>query len=276
MSHEKAVTDNYHHGNLLQAIEDALARLGKTVDTVTIDDLAPVDEFHIGGRLATENLVNQLGVSAESHVLDVGCGLGGASRFVASHHGSRVTGIDLTPEYIETGKVICHWLKLERRVTLQQGSALAMPFADESFDGAYMLHVAMNIEDKARLFTEVARVLKPGSRFGIYDVMRNQPGDLTYPVPWATEGSSSKLATCDQYRQALTAAGFQASEPCDRSEFALAFFKRLQARVEAGRERPALGLHTLMRESTPARVRNMIDNIAKGYIAPVELMGWKD
>lgn len=275
MSHDKAVTENYRHGSLLQVIEGSLARLGKTVDTVTIDDLAPVDEFHIGGRLATENLVNQLKVSAASHVLDVGCGLGGAARFVASHHGCQVTGIDLLPEYIETGRAICHWLKLDRLVHLQQGSALALPFEDESFDGAYMLHVAMNIEDKIRLFREVARVLRPGSRFGVFDVMRNRPGQLAFPVPWASDESASHLATCEQYRQALTAAEFGVSEPCDHSEFALGSFKRLKARLDRQGEPPALGLHTLMGDSTSARVGNMIDNIAAGFLAPVEMIAWK-
>jgi cyclopropane fatty-acyl-phospholipid synthase-like methyltransferase len=70
--------------------------MGKTTDTVTIDDLAPMDEFHIGGRKATEELVSQLQLAPADHVLDIGCGLGGAARFVASRHHCQVTGIDLT------------------------------------------------------------------------------------------------------------------------------------------------------------------------------------
>jgi ubiquinone/menaquinone biosynthesis C-methylase UbiE len=66
-----------------------------------------------------------------------------------------------------------------------------MPFPDRSFDGAYMLHVGMNIEDKEKLASEVARVLRPGSVFGIYDVMRTGPGELAYPVPWAARDLSS-------------------------------------------------------------------------------------
>src|SRR5215468_3038613 len=179
------VSGHYTHGSLIEAISSALATIGKTADTVTVDDLAPVDENHIGGRRATEELLGQLGLSAQSHVLDVGCGLGGAARFVASRYGSRVTGIDLTSEYIRAGNTLCRWVGLDKHIPLRQGSALAMPFPAGQFDCAYMLHVGMNIEDKEKLAAEVARVLRAGGVFGIYDVMRTAPGDLAYPVPWA-------------------------------------------------------------------------------------------
>ncbi len=211
MPNDKAVSEHYLHGNLLNAIQASLAKLGKTIDNVTIEDLAPVDEFHIGGRLATENFLGQLNLSQKDHILDVGCGLGGAARYVANKYNNRVTGIDLTEEYIETGNALCAWVHLDNHISLHQGSALSMPFQDETFDGAYMMHVAMNIEDKAQLFNEVYRVLRSGAPFGIYDVMRIKDGELSYPVPWATEKSTSNLATPDQYKQALINAGIEVS-----------------------------------------------------------------
>ena len=156
------VSKHYSHGGLIEAIRAGLASLGKTPETVTVDDLAPVDEFHIGGRRASEDFLDQLGFSAQTHVLDVGCGLGGPARFVASRYGSRVTGIDLTPEYVETGNALCKWVGLDQRISLHHGSALAMPFADSSFDGAYMLHVGMNIEDKEKLAVEVGSCAAAG------------------------------------------------------------------------------------------------------------------
>lgn len=187
MTSDKAVSEHYLHGNLLQAIQASITKLGKTVDDITIEDLAPVDEFHIGGRLATENLLDQLSFTEKHHILDVGCGLGGAARFVANKYNNQVTGIDLTQEYIETGNTLCTWVKLDKKVALQHGSATVMPFQNESFDGGYMLHVGMNIEDKELLFKEIYRVLRPGASFGVYDVMRNKTGELAYPVPWATK-----------------------------------------------------------------------------------------
>ena len=275
MSYDKSVSNHYSHGDLLNAIEAALPALGKTTENVTIEDLAPVDEFHIGGRLATDNLIGQLNFSEQSHVLDVGCGLGGATRYVATKYKNRVAGIDLTPEYIETGKALCSWLNLDSYITLVQGSALSMPFQDNMFDGGYMLHVGMNIEDKASLFSEIYRVLRPGSSFGVYDVMRQKDGELIYPVPWAADRNTSKLSTPDQYKQALINAGFAVSKENNRRDFAIEFFKQLRAKTEANGGPPPLGLHTLMQESTADKIKNMIDNIINGYIAPVEIIAQK-
>lgn len=275
MTTEKAISDHYLHGNLLQAIEASIAKLGKTIESITVEELAPVDEFHIGGRQATENLLKQLNFSDRDHILDVGCGLGGAARFIAQRYNNRVTGIDLTEEFVETGKSLCGWVNLDKQVTLHHGSATEMPFHDELFDGAYMLHVGMNIEDKDRLFREVFRVLRPGSIFGVYDIMRIDEGGLTYPVPWATERSTSRLATPEQYQQALGNAGFEISAKNSRREFALKFFKQLREKTKASGGPPPLGLHTLMQESTSIKINNMVDNIAAGYIAPVEIIARK-
>lgn len=269
------VSRHYAHGSLTDAIREGLAALGKAPGTIAVDDLAPVDEFHIGGRKASEDFLDQLGLDADKHVLDVGCGLGGAARFVASRYGSRVTGIDLTSEYVATGRTLCTWVGLDQRIALHQGSALAMPFADSSFDGAYMLHVGMNIEDKDKLAAEVARVLRPGGAFGIYDVMRIGPGDLAYPVPWAATADLSAVSEPDRYKKALERAGFAVTAERDRRDFALAFFANVRARTAAAGGPPPLGLHVLMGKTTPEKVQNMIDNISKGRIAPVELIARK-
>lgn len=275
MSYDKSVTDHYLHGDLLKAIELALLSLGKTSENVSIEDLAPVDEFHIGGRQATDNLIDQLYFTEQHHVLDVGCGLGGAARYVANKYNNRVTGIDLTPEYIETGQVLCNWVKLDKQITLEQGSALSMPFKDNTFDGAYMLHVGMNIEEKELLFSEIYRVLRPGSTFGVYDVMRQKEGCLIYPVPWATESSTSRLSTPDQYKQALYNARFKVSKENNRRDFAIDFFQQLRKNVESNNGSPPLGIHILMQESTTTKIKNMINNIEEGYIAPVEIIAQK-
>ena len=263
------------HYTLVAAIRSGIESLGKTINSVTVDDLAPVDEYHIGGRQASEDFLGQLDLTPEKQVLDVGCGLGGAARFVASRYGCQVTGIDLTPEFIETGKVVCGWVGLDNRVFLHLGSALAMPFADHVFDCAYMLHVGMNIVDKAKLCSEVNRVLRPSSLFGIYDVMRIGDGELAYPVHWAMTAASSAVATPAQYREALERAGFAVIAERDRRDFALVQFDQLRARTVAASGPPPLGLHILMGGNTPDFVRNMIENVSTGRIAPVELIARK-
>ena len=271
----QTISKHYTHGSLLDAIRAGLDRLGRSPGTVGIDDLGPVDEFHIGGRAASESFLGQLDLKPDDHVLDAGCGLGGAARLVAQRYGSRVTGIDLTPEYVETGRTLCAWVGVADRVTLEHGSVLAMPFPDGGFDKAYMMHVGMNIADKEALIAELTRVLKPGGRLGIYDIMRIGEGELTFPVPWATSAEASVVEPPDVYRSALRRAGLRIVAERDRRAFALQFFTELKARIAAAGGPPPLGLHVLMGESAPLKIKNMIDNVAAGAIAPVELIAEK-
>lgn len=275
MSDANVVSNHYTHGSLLDAIRAGVEGLGKSLDTVSVHDLGPVEEFHIGGRVATESFLEQLDLSSDDNVLDVGCGLGGASRFVAQRYGSRVTGIDLTLEYIETGRVLCSWVGLEHRIALDQGSATAMSYSDGTFDKAYMMHVGMNIADKQLLISELYRVLRPRGYLGIYDVMRVGDGDLTFPVPWATTADANAVASLDEYKNELKAVGFQVIAERNRREFALDFFAGLQANTAAAEGPPPLGLHILMGETAPMKVKNMIENISENRLAPIELIAEK-
>lgn len=275
MPNEKSVAQHYTHGALLKSIQAGVEQLGKTVDNVTLHDFAPVDEFHIGGRQATEHFVGQLGLTADAHVLDVGCGLGGPARFVADKYGCRVTGIDLTDEYIKTGQAINGWVDLNEQIVLQQGSALALPFAAQHFDSAYMIHVGMNIAEKASLFNGVHQVLRDGARFGVYDIMQVSDGDIAYPVPWADDESLSTLSTPQAYEDALRTAGYEIVTVTDRRDYALDFFEAMRKRSTANSIPPPLGLHVLMAASTPVKVKNMIENLVAGLIAPVEIIARK-
>lgn len=275
MSDSKAVSNHYTHGTLLDAIRAGVEKLGKSPDTVSVEDLGPVEEFHIGGRVATESFLDQLGLSAGDHVLDVGCGLGGSGRFVAKRYGSRVTGIDLTREYVETGRVLSSWVGLDELVVLEEGNATATPFMDGAFDKAYMMHVGMNIPDKRTLVSELHRNLAPGGRLGIYDVMRVRDGDLTFPVPWAASADTSAVASPDEYKAALEAVGFRITAERNRREFALEFFDKLKASSASAEGPPPLGLHILMGETAPVKIKNMIENISANRLAPVELIAEK-
>ncbi len=274
MSKPNAVADHYTHGNLLAAIAEGVSKIGKSPDTVTIDDLGPVDEFHIGGRQASVHFLDQIAPARDNHVLDVGCGLGGGARFAANRYGAHISGIDLTAEFVETGNALSGWVGLADRITLIQGSALEMPFEAAQFDAAYMMHVGMNIADKGALFGEVARVLKDGATFGVYDVMRTSEGALAYPVPWAATPQTSAVGTPADYRDALNANGFEVTVEFNRCEFAIEFFAQLKARTEAEGP-PPLGVHVLMGEDRAQKVQNMVENIGAGRIAPVEMIARK-
>ena len=272
---KNSVAEHYTHGQLLDRILGGEEAIGKTPDMVTVDELAPVDEFHIGGRQASEDFIGQLKLSADDHTLDVGCGIGGTSRFVASRFGFRVTGIDLTPEFVTTGQSLCDWVGLSGQIELHQGDATAMPFADESFDAAFMLHVGMNIADKVRLFSEVYRLIKPGAFFGVYDVMQTGDEPLTYPVPWSSVYGTSALSSQEQYMEALEQAGFDIIRILIRREFAAEFFEETRRRMEQAGGTPPLDVHIAMGESAPVKISNMVENIAAGRVSPVEIIASK-
>jgi SAM-dependent methyltransferase len=272
---DEDIAAHYARTELLAAIRDGVAKLGKTPATVTVEDLAPVDEFHVGGREASEAFLDQLSLVPSHRVLDIGCGLGGSARFAATRYGCRVTGIDLTNAFIATGESLCDWVGLGDRVSLREGSALAMPFEADAFDAAYMLHVGMNIADKRQLCAEVHRVLRPGARFGIYDLMRTGGGTLQYPVPWASVPEHSALSTPSDYRSALEAAAFTIGAERRRRAFALEFFASMKARTAAAGGPAPLGLHLLMGHSAATKLTNVVSGIASGMLAPVELVAEK-
>jgi len=272
MDDRSEVADHYSTGTLLGAIEAGLTAMGSTPATVSVEDLGPVDEFHVGGRLATAELCEHLGAAADSRLLDVGCGIGGTARFVASTIGSHVTGIDLTPEYIEVARTLSGWTSLDDRLDFEVASALDMPYDDESFDGVTQLHVGMNIADKAALFREIHRVLRRGSRFALYDIVRTSDGDVTFPVPWAGEPANSFVADLPTYRRELATAGFEVLVERDRGEFAVEFFTAMRERAASQDGPPPLGLHVIMGPDASTKIGNLIAALTDGTLAPVELI----
>jgi ubiquinone/menaquinone biosynthesis C-methylase UbiE len=272
VSVETKVSAHYTHGNLLAAIDAALASAGKDdLAALRPEDLAPIDEFHVRGREATKELGAHLGLGPGQEVLDVGSGLGGPSRQLAATYGCKVTGIDLTEEYCAVATALATRVGLGDRVRYQQGNALAMPFADGAFDVVVTQHVAMNISDKAALYREIARVLRPRGQFGIYDLLRGEGGSVHFPVPWARDPSTSFVATADEMRSSLEAADFKITSWNDTSEAGKEWFKAIGKKIaESGS--PPLGFHILLGQDFAEMAKNQVRNLVEDRIRPTEII----
>ena len=193
-------------GGLVAKIVSDLRGAGLEPDNLQASDFESIDEFHFRGREATLQLLG---------CLDIGSGLGGVARTMAEEAAVHVTGVDLTQEFCDVGNAISRWVNLSDKTEFIQGDATNLPFPDGHFGGAVTVHVAMNIPDKSAIYTEARRVLKPGARFGIYDILQGEGGDALYPAPWASEPSISHLATPEEMSEHLLAAGFNVLHKMD-------------------------------------------------------------
>ena len=199
---------HYGRPNLGDALLSALAAAGKDIDTLTPDELAPFENLHVRGRAATRELAQLAGLGQGDRVLHVGCGIGGPARTLAVEYGCRVTGIDLTESYVEAGRVLTRRVGLNNAVSLHLGNALDLPFDDGSFPVVWMQHVGMNVADKGCLYREARRVLAPDGKLALHEIVAGSVSPVSYPTPWASDPSTSFLASTDLLRVTLVESGF--------------------------------------------------------------------
>ena len=208
----EAINNHWGRTGLGQAILDALAEVGQDLDALTIDDLAPMDQFHAGGKGATERLARLAGLQPESRVLDVGGGLGGPARTLAVQFGCRVTSIDLTASYVQAAQVLTARLGLGDRVTHQTGNALQLPFDEATFDVVWTQNSGMNIAAKAQLYKGFYRVLRSAGLLVMQEPMAGPVQPLILPLMWASDAASSFLRAPDDMRALIEAVGFRVRE----------------------------------------------------------------
>jgi ubiquinone/menaquinone biosynthesis C-methylase UbiE len=198
----------YGSVRLADRLLESLQAVGYDLGRLSAADLITFDELHVMGRQATLELGRLAGLTDAMRVLDIGSGLGGSARTLAAEFGCRVTGVDLSAEFVDAARVLSDRVGLADGVDFRHGDALNLPFEENRFDAALMIHVTMNIADKKGLFTEAGRVLKPAGKLALWEIFKIAEPDLTYPVPWAEDESFSFLISMAEMVALVEAAGF--------------------------------------------------------------------
>jgi sarcosine/dimethylglycine N-methyltransferase len=200
-----------HPINEQQILHD-LARDGIALEGLTEEVLQNYDQDHFGGLDAVDVLAVKAGIDRSSHILDVCSGMGGPARYLESRIGCRVTGLDLTPSRHQSAIRLTELVGLQHRVDFRHGSALAMPFADASFDVVIGQEAFAHVPDKPRLIAECVRVVKPGGRIAFTDIMA---GERLAPAAAARvqrEMAFAGFETLEGYARLLEAQGCKVVE----------------------------------------------------------------
>ena len=264
------VADHWGKGDVYGLILSAAEKAGKAANALTAEDLAPVDHFHARGFPATVELADRLPIEPGHHILDIGCGLGGPARYFAKRFQCNVSGVDITPAFVEAANKLTSLLGLSDQVTIEYGDGHHLLYPASIFDGAYTQHVTMNVRDRTQFFGEAYRVLKPGAYFALTEHGLGPNGNPHYPVPWSMDGSGAYLMSPSETSTLLEAAGFEDVLVEDTGHKYLAAYRKVIELAAQG-ALPPLGVHILMGESAPQKTRNAARNIEEGRTHPVQV-----
>lgn len=271
MSNAKSISDHWGTRDFYALITSELSKLGKPLDSVTVEDLAPVDHFHARGFPATVELADRLPIKPGQHILDIGCGLGGPARYIAKRFQCKVSGIDITPEFVDAANKLTALVRMQAQVKIELGDGQNLPYASSSFEWAYAQHVTMNVPDRPKFFAQAWRVLKPGASFALTEHGLGPTGQPLHPVPWSADGSGAYLVTPAETRTFLEQAGFEDIVIEDTGAKYLAGYKTMIEKAESG-TLPPFGTHLLMGETALQKTRNSARNIEEGRTHPIRVI----
>jgi ubiquinone/menaquinone biosynthesis C-methylase UbiE len=264
------VVEHYSPHGLLKMVQSALAQSGLQNSIVPVEKLAMLDQFHVLGFQATVELAALCNISPQTKVLDIGSGLGGASRYLAKNFGCHVTGIDLSPEFVEASRYLTRRTGLEANAKFEVADAINMPFENETFDLAWTQHVAMNIEDRSALYAEIRRILKLDGRLAIFDIVKGKNDEIVFPMPWAATKATSFLLGFEEMQKVLLEAHFEIIHWKDKTAEALEWMQQQNAQMNQQTSLPSLSLPAIMGKEFMKAGANMVSALKEGRAGLVQ------
>lgn len=230
------ISQHYQSTNTLwRQIEHSLRCANIDPDTqLTLDLLAPIDQLHIGGRQATQQLINQVELHSDCHILEIGSGLGGTARLLSASLPCAITAVDITESFSKAH------IEINKRMSITNirvvcADACEMQVTPASQDLIISQHTLMNIPDKKLLLKTLAQSLKSGGQLLLHEVIAGEnPDTIQLPVPWASNPEQSHLPDQNELTDLLSEAGFRLKNLEDVTDQALAWRKKHTHR-EAGK-----------------------------------------
>jgi SAM-dependent methyltransferase len=260
------LAQQYATGLSREHIEHALVVAGLDLNNLQRGDLAPLEDFHTMGRIATGHLAELAQIERSDEVLDAGSGIGGTARYLADRFGCRVTTVDLTEEYCRTSRWLNHLVGLDGSISVHHGDVTDLPFSSASFTVVMSQHVQMNVVDKTRLYEEARRVLRPRGRLAIWDITAGKPGELDFPLPWADRPALCHLDSGNQLRATIESAGFAVTHWGDMTQQA-ATIMEMFLRPPPG----PLGLHIFV-DNFVEKANNLVRGLSNGRLCAVQAL----
>lgn len=258
------IEQHYYRENLFDDILNRLKEMGIDLENVTRTDISGVDEFHVRGAEVSRELAKMAAIN-NAKLLDVGCGIGGPCRMLASEFNCKTTGLDLSEEFIKTATGLSKLVGLNNRTNFIHGDATNLPFENNSFDVVWTQHVQMNINDKSAFYSEIDRVLTDNGTFIYYDIFKKGTKEVTYPMPWANTSNISFLEQPSKMESILEKLGYKKEQSSDQTENGIIFFEKLLQKI-ASFGPPKLGLNVLMGASTKEKITNLLRGLKEEKI----------
>ncbi len=271
MINSKSIENFWTRGDIFSRVHHAMSKAGLINRELNIEDLFPIDQYHARGIAATVDLGKRMPISKNQKIIDIGCGLGGPARYYAKEFKCFITGIDITPSFIEIGNEFNKLTSMSDNIQLLVGNGEILDFKNETFDGAYSQHVTMNISNRKKFFSEAFRVLKKDSFFAFTEHGLGPEGNPIFPLPWADSSEMSFLLPPETTISILKDTGFSDIKIIETADKYISGYEKLIG-LKSENKKPVLGIHVIGGDSMNERSTNSMQSIKENRTLPFEIV----